>query len=723
MSVNPHEPARSPVSKAAASEAPPPRGLRRMLHRTAQLGSDQEGSAMVFGALTILTLATATFFVINIGLLSSERLQLQNAADAAAYSAALVEANSLNSVAAINDGMAYVHFNASRYAIDVVVFGTFAALQEHPNLPNSPDPLDDLDPSSRGLAGGGLFGGLFGGLGSDIGGAGENPRPDARVVGIGDANQRFADAAQAATQQIPRAERWLRALSKAEEAIAFATPILARQTAVRVAADNGAEATSVLPRDFFFFGGDDDLAILERDPFTVETPGSVSDQFARRYATVDLGVADKRLQNGEDLRLPNWWDANSGSLHENPNNRGFILDRRYGKNSFDIEGRPQDPVQQLRQRARDPVAQPEDINAYYQTRICWNPKDLEHGQVQSLHSSRPPDIGGPGTINAYRDYTDAPNGHWHILHEHIVLDPILGTPIPIPHQAGHFEEDEFTHELALQASGGTGPREDALTMITMPLALFDTDVHHGVRRCPTCRAEDHDGDKLTDVRHTPADIAGAFQVAVRGVNAPDGDPNRLFRVQLGGFDQFRPPLLIRPNAIREPVRVATWRRSSPAVVASLFANPEDGMVAVASARVGVAAGIEPGQEGRRPAPFPWSDDDRDDAPERAWSLLYSFLEPNTGFSARLTPSNGQTVVPDGGLQRLASNQWWDRLLFRDIWRDGDDQPTQAPLQAFGFGGGPGGGRVGAPGVGGRRSIQGLRGGLQSARDLENAVRH
>ena len=68
---------------------------------------DEGGGSMVFGAICMFALVIFIFLVLNTGITSTEYMKVQNAADAGAYSGALVGSNSLNAIAEINDGMSY----------------------------------------------------------------------------------------------------------------------------------------------------------------------------------------------------------------------------------------------------------------------------------------------------------------------------------------------------------------------------------------------------------------------------------------------------------------------------------------------------------------------------------------------------------------------------------------------------------------------------------------
>jgi len=63
---------------------------------------DERGQILPFAALTLLTLVMFWMTVVNVGMLVRDRIMLQNAADAAAQSAACIKARALNSIGSIN---------------------------------------------------------------------------------------------------------------------------------------------------------------------------------------------------------------------------------------------------------------------------------------------------------------------------------------------------------------------------------------------------------------------------------------------------------------------------------------------------------------------------------------------------------------------------------------------------------------------------------------------
>ncbi len=214
----------------------------------------ETGSTMTFAAISIFVVVAFCAMVFNTGRVVSMRMQTQNAADAAAYSGALIKANSLSTVGYINDGMAHVYWYMMRYNVDNVVLGTLACIADHPKngKPKAPD----------------------------------------YYVGLLQAKIQYEAAYRNAQIMIPRGQLTLRTLAKMERAIALATPVMMQKEIFRVAKSNGAQRVSIFPplerfaslSQYHFFEDDN----IQR--------------FADKRATVHVGKRE----------LPDWYVPTKG---------------------------------------------------------------------------------------------------------------------------------------------------------------------------------------------------------------------------------------------------------------------------------------------------------------------------------------------------------------------------------------------------------------------------
>lgn len=178
------------------------------------LGKHRRGQAIIFSAVSVVLLAFFIALVYNLGQITERRAGIQIAADSAAYSGAMVMANSLSSIAWINDGMAQIHSRLIRYVVDV---NTTAVLAE---LENRQLPVDIDYPI---------------------------PTPSSNA-----AEDAYIEAIQRAHEWIPRGKEWMRDLSRIQHTISLVTPRLMQETMYDVANDNGSERVSIYPTTRLF---------------------------------------------------------------------------------------------------------------------------------------------------------------------------------------------------------------------------------------------------------------------------------------------------------------------------------------------------------------------------------------------------------------------------------------------------------------------------------------
>ena len=76
--------------------------IRKFWLNGKQLREDQDGMYLVFMALSCVALVLMVASIYNIGVVIGEKMNVQNAADAAAYSQAVWEARTLNLIAYTN---------------------------------------------------------------------------------------------------------------------------------------------------------------------------------------------------------------------------------------------------------------------------------------------------------------------------------------------------------------------------------------------------------------------------------------------------------------------------------------------------------------------------------------------------------------------------------------------------------------------------------------------
>jgi hypothetical protein len=180
---------------------------------------DESGQGIIFAAATLLVLVGFLAFVFNIGRLLDRRTKMQIAADAAAYSGAMVEADAVSAIAYINSAMSQVYYNSLKYAVDMNESAVAAELEYVMS------PQYQLDPK----------------------GAPDGP---AWLT----YSQTVYPNASAGLQQ---AKLWMLQLSQLENAIAIVAPRLVQEEMYAVAGRAGGERMSVYP-SFRMFPSPDD---------------------------------------------------------------------------------------------------------------------------------------------------------------------------------------------------------------------------------------------------------------------------------------------------------------------------------------------------------------------------------------------------------------------------------------------------------------------------------
>lgn len=98
-----------------------------------QLAGDESGVAFAFTVTVSLIIFLFGFAVYAVGETVRERLELQNAADAAAYSGALVQADTISRIAVINKAMAWNYAMMTRRQMDHIVDVFLAKVTEQWN--------------------------------------------------------------------------------------------------------------------------------------------------------------------------------------------------------------------------------------------------------------------------------------------------------------------------------------------------------------------------------------------------------------------------------------------------------------------------------------------------------------------------------------------------------------------------------------------------------------
>ena len=95
--------------------------LKICIDKFKSLPRDENGAAMMITLAVVLFLYLLCSSTYAIGMTINEKIQLQNAADAAAYSAAVVEADGLSRIATINRAMSWTYIQTVKRRMDYIV--------------------------------------------------------------------------------------------------------------------------------------------------------------------------------------------------------------------------------------------------------------------------------------------------------------------------------------------------------------------------------------------------------------------------------------------------------------------------------------------------------------------------------------------------------------------------------------------------------------------------
>ena len=489
--------------------------LTRLRRGALALHRDEQGAAMLFAAFTFLALSFSLMFVFQVGMISTDRIQMQNAADAAAYSGALMEANSLNAIGQLNDGMAYLHYTLLRYVVDCITVRTLEPYLRH-------DQWTKTQPGrffQVGQGDGSIVLSLSdpNGLkpGDSYGPGALNP-PAPKWVLLGDEGEWDArwQHIQRFKQLQTDGKKWLHDLQNAQRLIVAVTPRLVRETAVAVARDSGASHVAV-------------SADLER---AFQVGADLAQGWEEMKGTASSGGG------GGPALTQNMW-------------------ARYTENTLEVDGTARPFPTWFDTKLGKSQASP----GYYQIRLCWNKNDWGHSSRPDSHT---PPMPAPGVA-----WNDAPNGHWHCRHAHVIKDPINQVPVVVSHGGismgvevpcgtagqggGHFADDTPLHQQAQQSGDSAAG------------------VQHAQVPCPTCGGlfPAGPGSRWSDVKKTHVEAS-----------PQDG-------MDLGVDDGFARPVMPRGALLRSGVTVAAWRDSHG--VGEVFAASRWGMLALATAQVGL----------------------------------------------------------------------------------------------------------------------------------------
>jgi hypothetical protein len=195
--------------------------IRRFLH-------DESGQSLILAAFTFFALVVVALLVYGVGEATSAQMELQNAADTAAYAGGQVLADSVAQIAWTNEAMSKVYYHGMRYAVDVTALGTLTEFRYH-------------TPEYGSFQ---AFSNVYGGTPSTWEDRFAAPE---EIIGVANVEERYAEAYQQADEWIPRCQAWLIRLSRIQRGIAVLAPEAVKCQIAYTALQNGAERFAYYP--------------------------------------------------------------------------------------------------------------------------------------------------------------------------------------------------------------------------------------------------------------------------------------------------------------------------------------------------------------------------------------------------------------------------------------------------------------------------------------------
>ena len=90
-------------------------------NRSRELMHDKSGAALALTLAFVLPMYLTVIGIYGIGEMVRNKIELQNAADAAAYSAAVVQADYLSRMATVNKAMAWTYVDLQKRSLDLAM--------------------------------------------------------------------------------------------------------------------------------------------------------------------------------------------------------------------------------------------------------------------------------------------------------------------------------------------------------------------------------------------------------------------------------------------------------------------------------------------------------------------------------------------------------------------------------------------------------------------------
>ncbi|GMV83993.1 MAG: hypothetical protein AMXMBFR7_51770 [Planctomycetota bacterium] len=403
--------------------------VAKRLHR------DESAQVMLLALISAVFLILVTAFPLNVGWTLVKRAKLQNAADSAAYSAAVVQADCLSAIAWLNNAESWAYHRQYELELKFCALGVYAWLEKWGDRqisaggtkPGSGD--YDLDKED-----------WYQDFKDKMGGT---PKEKFKDFMTGEEGKLISKNRNNYNADDRTLEMWTRTCRIVAEHIAMAMPRMMKYEAMRVAYLNTFDgsvkndATNEV-RMAFFPDEDTGPAKLNFTPnrnFGSYSGGVAQDDSFMQYEPWDDDknrFVERAMQIGRDMDTF-YLDGNTGKLNITDIGDHKIIsgEGKLNMGSIDAASKNFSNEPWYHEYACEPRKIAGEYIAFAKTVICWHPDDKD----------------GSG---GHESPDKTPCGHWHNSHTHLhyncthitITTVVAGTyhfhiPIPMVHDTGH----------------------------------------------------------------------------------------------------------------------------------------------------------------------------------------------------------------------------------------------------------------------------------------------
>ncbi len=197
--------------------------------------SSESGQVLILGAIFSVVLAVASYMVLNIGRVASEKVSLQNTADAAALAGAQVQANAVSTMAWMNQAMGTIYFYMATHSANVSMAATKMNFVHHMYNNRDADYDNAYNLSKNPV--------MYSSTGIEM----SNGNGVSETLSENEIVDQYKKIYLDAYTWIPRGEIWLWMMGKVQRGISYITPLMVEKE-VFLAIQGKAERAAIFPK-------------------------------------------------------------------------------------------------------------------------------------------------------------------------------------------------------------------------------------------------------------------------------------------------------------------------------------------------------------------------------------------------------------------------------------------------------------------------------------------